>query len=1094
MEKIIEEFTCIPFICSFDTDKYKIYAVDVNENNFPNIKKNKYGNYTILGNIHNLGLGIEYHVKAEEQKSKNGYGYQYKIIHIQRDRPTNENTTRMFLSELLTPDQVKTIMESYPNIIDIVINNRLDEIDLKKLYNIGQFRFNIIRQKIEENFVFAELIEMFQGLLDMKTVRKLYDKYPSTLKIKQEIQNEPYHCLCSLSQISFKTADSIILELDKESKAQKKKGETPLVYFDFDIKTSVQRAVSAIEYLLEQNENDGHTRISIVELRTQFDKLVLECSDKFVEAIKKSDDFHVDKESKAISILETYNTELYIAERLIEGLKKENKWNEIEINEFRKIGDDELTDEQFNAVKMFYKNNISILNGNAGCVDCDTEYFNGTKWVKISEYEYKDKVLQYNKNGTAELVSPLEYHKYPADYLWHFKTRYRVDQCLSDEHNVIYTTQYNHQHNTKKLFNKPFKEIRELQQTGKGFSGRFINTFKVYGTGVNYNEWELRLLIAIIADGTFRQDDRTDNCYFNVKKDRKKQRIEYLLDKNNISYKYYDKEDGFTTYRFQYPEVSKTFNSCLYNCNLEQFKIIYDEIFKWDGDSINKNKYYSTIKNNADFIQFVGTVLGYKCSIYCEELNERIRKIDDRIINRNYPIWTVYFSKTNTSGINCDKRESRDKWTQIEKYKTLDGYKYCFTVPSSMLVLRRNNSIFITGNSGKSFTTQSILSLVKALNKSFALFCPTGRASKILSGYTHEDASTIHRGLAFNPSIDPQWGYNEKCKLPYDVIMVDEMSMTDVFLMKKLIEAIDFSRTKLLFIGDDFQISSVGAGNVLYDLINSGIIPIISLTKIFRFGIGGISTISTKTRYGESWIEDKTKINIFGEDKGYIYMPMQQNQIMPTIKSLYTKLMNNSVSPEDILILSSYNIGDYGTEKINEMIQQIANKNYDSDLKFKCGNTTYYLDDIVIQTKNNYKAIVYNPEDFNPFDDEMAMQTFISNGDIGKVILIDSEYMVIQFDNEKIVYDRDMGLNLKLAYSISMHKSQGGSCKNIIMITPKAHTFMLNANLIYVGQTRAEQRCYHLGDPDTINKALKKKANLNRKTHLKDMLIKLNAN
>jgi len=760
-DKIIEEFTCIPFICSFDTDKYKIYAVDINEEKYPNIKKNKYGNYTVLGNIHNLGLGIEYHVKAEEQKSKNGYGYQYKIIHIQRDRPTNENTTRMFLSELLTPDQVKTIMESYPDIVDRVINNRLNDIDLKKLYNIGQFRFNIIKQKIEENFVFAELIEMFQGLLDMNTVRKLYDKYPSTLRIKQEIQNEPYHCLCSLSKIGFKTADSIILELDKESKTQKKNGKTPLVYFDFDIKTSIQRAISAIEYLLEQNENDGHTRISIVELRTLFDKLVSECSDKFIEAIKNTEDFHVDKESKSISILETYNTELYVAERLVEGLKKENKWEEINIDEFRKIGDDELTDEQFNAVKMFYENNISILNGGGGV--------------------------------------------------------------------------------------------------------------------------------------------------------------------------------------------------------------------------------------------------------------------------------------------------------------------------------------------GKSFTSQAVLSLIKRLDKTFHLLCPTGRASKVLAGYTNEDTYTIHRGLCFNPSADVQWGYNDNNKLPFDVVAVDEMSMTDIFLMKHLLEAIDFSRTKLLIIGDDFQIPSVGAGNVLYDLINSGIIPITSLTKVFRFGIGGISTISTKTRFGEQWIEDKTKYNIFGEDKAYVYMPMSQEKIIPTVKNLYLKLMNSGISPEDILILSSYNIGDYGTEKINGIIQEIANKNYDSDLKFKCGDTTYYLDDMVIQTKNNYKAIIYDPENFGFYDDQ-SPTIFISNGDIGKVILIDRQFMVVQFDDERIVYDRETGLNLKLSYCISCHRSQGGSCKNIILITPKAHTYMLNANLIYVGQTRAEQRCYHLGEPDTINKSLKKRANLNRKTHLKDMLIKMYSN
>jgi len=218
VEKIIKKFTCIPFLCTCNRENFKIYAVDVDETKYQDIKKNKYGNYSILGNIHDLGVGIEYQVKAEEQNSNTGYGYQYKVIHIQRDRPTNENTTRMFLNELLTPDQVKTIMESYPNIIDIVINNRLDEIDLKKLYNIGQFRFNIIRQKIEENFVFAELIEMFHGLLDMNTVRKLYDKYPSTLKIKQEIQNEPYHCLCSLSNSRIILSAVLKPILDKEHK------------------------------------------------------------------------------------------------------------------------------------------------------------------------------------------------------------------------------------------------------------------------------------------------------------------------------------------------------------------------------------------------------------------------------------------------------------------------------------------------------------------------------------------------------------------------------------------------------------------------------------------------------------------------------------------------------------------------------------------------------------------------------------------------------------------------------------------------------------------------------------------------------------
>jgi len=757
-EKVIKEFTCIPRILVYNTTNSKIYGAEIDTIKYPDLKLNIYNNISLLGNIHELGLGIYYKVKAEEKLDKKGRGYGYHIIHIQRERPTNEHTTRMFLSEILTYDQVKTIMENYPDIVDRVINNRIDDIDLKKLYNIGQFRFNIIRQKIEENFVFAELIEMFQGLIDMKTIKKMYDKYPSSQKIKEEIQREPYKSLCSLSKIGFKNADSIILELDKESKLKKQKGEKPLIYFDFDVKTSVQRAISAIEYLLEENENNGHTRMPIVDLRKSLDKLVPECSDKLAEAIK-SDKLYIDKESKTVSILETYVTELYVAMKIIEGLKAKNIWDEINIDDFNSIGEDKLTDEQFNAVKMFYKNNISIMNGFAG--------------------------------------------------------------------------------------------------------------------------------------------------------------------------------------------------------------------------------------------------------------------------------------------------------------------------------------------GGKSFTTQAILSLLRKLKKSFYLLCPTGRASKVLAKYTGEDAATIHRGYMFNPSEYPEWYYNEENKVPFDVIVVDEMSMTDIFLMKRLIEAIDFSRTKLLFIGDGFQIPSVGAGNVLHDMVESCVIPVTSLTKVFRYGIGGILTIATKTRLGENWIEDKKNTSIFGEDKDYIYMPMQQEKILSTVKNLYTKLMNSGVIPEDILILSSYNIREYGTIKINEMIQKIANKNCGSDIKLKSGDITYYLDDIVIQTKNNYKSIIYNPESYDIFD-ENNPTTFISNGDIGKIILIDKYYMVVQYDNLKIVYNHESALDLNLAYSISTFKAQGGACKNIILITPRAHTYMLNANLIYVGQTRAEHRCYHLGEPETIKRALKKRANLTRKTHLKDILKNFN--
>ena len=118
---------------------------------------------------------------------------------------------------------------------------------------------------------------------------------------------------------------------------------------------------------------------------------------------------------------------------------------------------------------------------------------------------------------------------------------------------------------------------------------------------------------------------------------------------------------------------------------------------------------------------------------------------------------------------------------------------------------------------------------------------------------------TIHRGLMYMPPAD--WGFNEENKLPYDVVIVDEFSMVDIFLFRKLLEAIDFEKTKLLLIGDDAQIPSVGAGNVLYDLLKCEDIPTITLDKVFRYGKGGLSTVATDTRTGTEYL-NKTKTGI----------------------------------------------------------------------------------------------------------------------------------------------------------------------------------------------------------------------------------------
>ena len=212
----IIEFKCNPTISIYNTDNFKIYGIETSEKY--NLKKGKFGNPVILGNMHELGIGIEYTVKAIEEKGRDGY-YQYKVKNIRREKPNTAYSTRVFLEEILTPSQVDEIMKHYPNIIELAVNGRMDEIDVSKLYGIKEYRIEVIRRKIEENFVFAELIDAFQGLIDLSILQKLYEKYPSAEKIKQSIQRNPYECLCSLSRVGFKTADSIILMLDKDLKA-----------------------------------------------------------------------------------------------------------------------------------------------------------------------------------------------------------------------------------------------------------------------------------------------------------------------------------------------------------------------------------------------------------------------------------------------------------------------------------------------------------------------------------------------------------------------------------------------------------------------------------------------------------------------------------------------------------------------------------------------------------------------------------------------------------------------------------------------------------------------------------------------------------
>ncbi|NFF75932.1 exodeoxyribonuclease V subunit alpha [Clostridium sporogenes] len=427
-------------------------------------------------------------------------------------------------------------------------------------------------------------------------------------------------------------------------------------------------------------------------------------------------------------------------------------------------------------------------------------------------------------------------------------------------------------------------------------------------------------------------------------------------------------------------------------------------------------------------------------------------------------------------------KNNRKLMIDYSKYYRIGGSSLTKEQQGVLKNFCNSNISLLVGNagSGKSFCTQAIINLCDDNDLSYILMTPTGKSAIVLSEYTNRDAGTIHRKLDYNPTYG--WEYNKENKLDVDVIIVDENGMTDISLMKHLLEAIDFNKTRIAFVQDDAQLPSVSCGNCAYDLINSGIIPVTRLTQVFRYGEGGLLQVATKIRLGEKYLDDKNDdIQIFGERGDYSFIPTEDEYIKDYVVGIYQNLLKQGNSPIDIMVLCAKNINENGTIDLNNILQEKFNP-YQEDIRYiRYGDNTFRKNDLVMQIKNNYKALNENYEEVT-----------ITNGEIGTIKQIDYNKIYVQYKRDMILYNKEDLDQLQLAYSISIHKSQGSGVKNVILVTPVSHKWTLNKNLMYVGATRAKEKCYHIALPETINYALRRSAELQRNTFLKDLLIELN--
>ena len=346
----------------------------------------------------------------------------------------------------------------------------------------------------------------------------------------------------------------------------------------------------------------------------------------------------------------------------------------------------------------FQKGRLYIMGGGSGCVDKDTEFFNGTRWKKISEWNENDLVLQYNEDGSATLVKPKRYIKTECEEFNSVETKYGISMMFCDYHNHVYVSDKNHDKllkiNTKDL-------LQKHDNAQRGFSGRFLTTFNYGGPGIDLSENEIRLMVAVISDGYFRSNG-TNLVRVSIKKERKKERLIQLLNNCSIQYRRREKACGSSEFYFYAPLRHKEFKSDYwFNCNRSQLEIVADECLLWDGDC--KNMFFTTSKESADFMQFVFSAIGKRSTIYIDDRCGDEYTTSNKTYIRKSIAYAVNICGNNTVGIRGNTKKT------IDRVKSQDGKKYCFEVESGMLVLRRNNNIFCTGNSGKSTFLINIL-------------------------------------------------------------------------------------------------------------------------------------------------------------------------------------------------------------------------------------------------------------------------------------------------------------------------------------------------------------------------------------------------
>ncbi len=385
-----------------------------------------------------------------------------------------------------------------------------------------------------------------------------------------------------------------------------------------------------------------------------------------------------------------------------------------------------------------------------------------------------------------------------------------------------------------------------------------------------------------------------------------------------------------------------------------------------------------------------------------------------------------------------------------------------------ILACLKNKITIITGGPGTGKTTliKKLLEVLETNKSIFKLAAPTGRAAKRMFEGTGRSSYTLHRLLEFTPQT-MSFLKNEQNALDLDFLIIDEASMIDTFLMQSILRALPYN-ANLILLGDVDQLPSVGAGNILNDLIESKKIATIKLTEIFRQAQDSLIIVNAHKINNGEFPTSKSE-----GKKDFVYLKQNDpEEIFPILHKIYKyKLKQRGIDPKKTIVLTPMNRGIAGTQRINQELQEILNPANTNKKQINRYGQIYREGDRVMQIRNNYDKLVFN-------------------GDIGNIDKIDTidQKIFIDFANRVLEYDFVELSEIVLSYAISIHKSQGSEFAAVIIPIFMQHFILLQRNLIYTAITRAKKLCILMGQTKAIAMGIKNNKGKKRHTFLKEFL------